>query len=135
MIFPTQIHLPRNTVTEYDAQLQQALVGWMRTAGFAINELASSAGSGGGSVLSALVTVVVPSPARLEHVEVVTFTGCTGSARVFVSLAPHLDADENGPEGLSIQAMSATPGTDVALVTLAFGEKTSGPIKLNLMAV
>ena len=136
MIVPTQISLPRNTVTGYDRELQQALVAWMRTAGYAINELANSSGGGsGGSVLSALVTVTVPAVGTLEHTQTVTFTGCTPSLRVMASIAPHLDSDENGAEGLRINAMSVAAGTDSATVTMAFGEQTSGPIKLFLMAV
>lgn len=137
MIISEQPALPRNTATQYDAQLQQALIGWMRPVAYAVNSLlqAGSGGGGGASVASAQVTVTVPSPARLEHIEVVPFVGCTLTSRVFLSVAPHTDADENGAEGLSISAMSATPGTDAAIVTMAFGERTSGPIKLNLMAV
>ena len=135
MIVPTQISLPRNTVTGYDRELQQALVAWMRTAGYAINELANSSGGSGGSVLSALVTVTVPAVGALEHTQSVTFTGCTPSLRVMASIAPHLDSDENGAEGLNVQAISVAAGTDAAVITLAFGEQTSGPIKLFLMAV
>ena len=61
MIVPTQVSLPRNTVTGYDRELQQALVAWMRTAGYAINELANSSGGGG------VVTPPPSPPATTEH--------------------------------------------------------------------
>lgn len=135
MILPTQISLPRNTATPYDRELQQALMAWMTRASYAINELTNSSGGGGSTVLSAQVTVTAPAVGALEHVQSVTFTGCTAGLRVFVSVAPHLVADENDTEMLDVQAVSALAATDAAVVTLSFGEQTSGPIKLNLMAV
>lgn len=96
-------------------------------------------GSGGGSAytpLSAEVVITPPGPAGvLEHMEVVAFVGCLPTHRVLVSVAPHLDTDENGAEGLHIAALSALADTDQVSVVAAFGERTSGPIKLNLLAV
>jgi hypothetical protein len=92
---------------------------------------AAGGGSGG---LAATVTVTVPNN-RIEHTETVTFTGCTGTKTVVVTLAPTVDTDENTAEMLDIAGVSATPGTDAATLTMAFREPTSGPIKFNLVAV
>lgn len=92
-------------------------------------------GGGGGSVLSAEVIVTPAARGRIEHEETVTFTGCLPANKVFVSVAPHLDSDENSAEMLGIDAISATAGTDQATVLMSFREPTSGPIRLNLMAV
>lgn len=96
-------------------------------------------GSGGGGTytpLSAEVVITLPGPAGvLEHIETVAFVGCLPTHRVLVSVAPHLDTDENGAEGLHIAALSALADTDQVSVVAAFAERTSGPIKLNLLAV
>ncbi|MDO9313399.1 MAG: hypothetical protein Q7T97_02500 [Burkholderiaceae bacterium] len=92
-------------------------------------------GGGGGSVLSAEVIVTPAATGRIEHSETVTFTGCLPANKLFVSVAPHADSDENSADMLGINAMSATAGTDQATVLLSFSEPTSGPIRLNLMAV
>lgn len=93
-----------------------------------------TAGGSGGGGLATTVTVTVPKN-RIEHSETVTFTGCTGSSTIVVTLAPTVDTDENTAEMLDIAGVSATPGTDAATLTMAFREPTSGPIKFNLVAV
>lgn len=92
-------------------------------------------GVGGGGGLSMVATVTVPWPGSLEFQGDVVFTGLTSDKKLFISVAPHLDSDENGEDGLSIASMAALAGTALATIKLAFTEKTSGPIKLNLMAV
>ena len=87
----------------------------------------------GGSGLSGQATVTVPNN-RLEHSETVTATGVTGSSRIFLTVAPHDDADENDAEMLDIAAMSAAPGANQITVELAFTTPTAGPIKFNWMA-
>lgn len=87
----------------------------------------------GGSGLSGQATVTVPNN-RLEHSETVTATGVTGSSRIFLTVAPHDDADENDAEMLDIAAMSAAPGTNQITVEMAFTTPMAGPIKLNWMA-
>lgn len=87
----------------------------------------------GGAGLSGQATVTVPNN-RIEWSETVTATGVTGASRIFLTVAPHVDADENDAEMLDIAAMSAAPGTDQITVELAFSTPTAGPIKLNWMA-
>lgn len=89
------------------------------------------AASGGG--LSGQATVTVPNN-RIEWSETVTATGVTGASRIFLTVAPHVDADENDAEMLDIAAMSAAPGTDQITVELAFPTPAAGPIKINWMA-
>lgn len=90
--------------------------------------------SGGASVLSAAATITVPNLA-MTHEQSVAFAGCTPSSRVFVSLAPAADTDENGPEGLDVIALWAVPGTDTATINLELREPANGPVLLQLMAV
>lgn len=89
--------------------------------------------AGGGAGLSGQATVTVPNN-RIEWTETVTATGVTGASRIFLTVSPHDDADENDAELLDIAAMSAAPGTNQITVELAFTTPTAGPIKLNWMA-
>jgi hypothetical protein len=133
-IAPTEAGTAPNTYVVY---------GWECTSGgtpgtwVALNipTAAFGGGGGGGSVLSAEVIVTPAAKGRIEHSETVTFTGCLPANKVFVSVANHLDSDENSAEMLGIDSMSATAGTDQATVLMSFSEPTSGPIRLNLMAV
>lgn len=92
------------------------------------------AGAGGGSVVSGTVTVTVPQNSYF-HSENVALLGCAASMRLFCSIAPHDDSDENSEEMLSVEALAAIAGTDAATVRIAFSEPTTGPVKINLMAV
>lgn len=85
------------------------------------------------TIVTGLATVTVPNNAR-EHSQTVTATGVTGSSRIFLSIAPHDDADENDAELLDIAAMSAAPGTDQITVEMAFAVPVAGAIKINWMA-
>ena len=99
---------------------------------------ASSSNQGGGTPVATLSTaaiVTIPWPGRLEYWADVAFTGVTAGKMILCSVAPHEDEDENDIEFLSLSAMSARAGNAIATVKLAFSELTSGPIKLNLMAV
>jgi hypothetical protein len=74
MNVPEQVSLPRNTVTAYDVQLQQALIQWMRRAALAINRGTGSGGGGGGaSTLNDLTDVVITAPVLSG--QVITFDG------------------------------------------------------------
>jgi hypothetical protein len=85
------------------------------------------------AIATGLATVTVPNNA-LSHSETVTATGVTGASRIFLTVAPHDDADENDAEMLDIAAMSAAPGTNQITVEMAFTTPTAGPIKINWMA-
>lgn len=79
------------------------------------------------------VTVTVPANSW-SHSESVTATGVTPSAVIVCSIAPHDVTDENHPEFMSMLALAGAPGTDTITFSMAFGEPTSGPIKLNWSA-
>ncbi len=87
----------------------------------------------GASIPSGEAVVTVPNNSR-QWTETVAATGVTGSSRIFLTIAPHLDADENDAEMLDVMAMSAAPGTGQITVEMAFATPTAGPIKLNWMA-
>jgi hypothetical protein len=97
------------------------------------NDVANSLTIAAASGLSGQAIVTVPNN-QLSHTETVTATGVTGSSRLFLTVAPHDDADENDAEMLDIAAMSAAPGTGQITVEMAFTTPTAGPIKLNWMA-
>lgn len=80
-----------------------------------------------------VATVTVPNNSR-EWRQTVTATGVVPSNVVILSVAPHLDADENDAELLDVMAASALAGTDQITVVLSFDTPTAGPIKLNWMA-
>ena len=67
--------------------------------------------------------------------ETITLAGVSPANRIFLSLAPHLPTDINDPEMLFVQSLCAIPGTGSFVVQAAFGERTSGPIKLNYMVI
>lgn len=95
----------------------------------------SSAG-GGTTVLSGTALLTVPGPrGQFEHEETVAASGVTGSMRVFPSIAPHADTDENSEQALDVLAMAGEPGSGTITFRLAFGALTSGQIKINYMAV
>lgn len=78
-------------------------------------------------------TVTVPNN-RFEWAETVAASGVVPADVVLLSVAAHLDSDENDAEMLDITAMSGAAGTNQVTVTLAFATPTAGPIKLNWMA-
>ena len=80
-------------------------------------------------------TITVTAPGGFEHTETVAATGITGSMRVLVSLGDHDDTDENTAELLDILGIEAEAGTAQITYRLSFGTKTSGPIKLNYIAL
>lgn len=91
--------------------------------------------SGGTTVLVTTATITVSWPGSLGYSGDVAFAGITSANKIVCSLAPHLDSDENDAEMLAVSGLSALAGSAVATVKMAFSELTSGPIKLNLMAV
>lgn len=71
---------------------------------------------------------------QLEHQQVVSAPGVTLASRLFVTLAPASDADENDPEMTDMLALAASPGAGSLTVTAAFAAPMSGPIKINWSA-
>jgi hypothetical protein len=97
---------------------------------------ATPAGGGGGSTLSGTATITVSSAHRgkFEDVETVAAVGVTAASKIFLTLAPTTDDDENSPEMLDLVALSALPATDSLTITATFSQPTSGPIKINWSA-
>jgi hypothetical protein len=92
-------------------------------------------GPAGASPASGTATLTIADPAgRLEHQETVSAPGVTPVSRLFVSLAPTSDADENDPELTDLLALSASPGAGTLTITAAFDTAMSGPIKFNWSA-
>lgn len=87
----------------------------------------------GATIPSGEAVVTVPNNS-LEWSETVTATGVTGSSRIFLTVAPHADSDENDAEMMDLVAMSAAPGTGQITLEMAFSAPMAGPIKLNWMA-
>jgi hypothetical protein len=132
-----QISLPQDHPQDYSRRLAVMLYQYLRDIAQQVNELIDSVSgsSGGGStVVSGMVTVTVPAGST-SHVETLALVGMTALLRPVASIAAHLDTDENDPELLNVVALAVTPGADVVTVELAFGEPTSGPIKINILAV
>jgi len=82
------------------------------------------------------VVATVPGPAgRFEHDETMAAVGVTAGMKVMLTLAPHADTDENNEQALDLMGMSGEAGADTLTVRLAFGSLTSGPIRINYMAM
>ena len=80
------------------------------------------------------LATVTPQPAVWEWTEIVTATGALPANKIIITIGDHADTDENSADFLDILCMSASAGTGQITVTMAFGEPTSGPIKLNWSA-
>lgn len=90
----------------------------------------------GGGSLGGVATITLPTlRGSFEHSETVAAIGVTAANRIFLSLAPSSDTEENCAEMLDIVAFDATPSTDEITITAAFSQPTSGPINLNWSAV
>jgi hypothetical protein len=86
--------------------------------------------------LAGSLVVTVPGPAgQFEHAETLAAVGVTASHRVLLALAAHSDSDENNEQALDMRGLAGEAGTDTITVRLAFGSLTSGPIRINYMAV
>jgi hypothetical protein len=82
-------------------------------------------------MLAGALTANVPGPdGRIEHSETLTASGITPASRVFLSLAPVSDADENDAELIDLTSIAAAPGTGQLTVAMTFAAPVSGPIKL-----
>ena len=79
---------------------------------------------------SAVLTVPANS---WDHTETIAVTGAAAGMVGMVSLAQHLDTDENGEEFLSVVAQRATAQTNALNVLLVFAEPTGGPVRINYM--
>ncbi len=92
-------------------------------------------GPAGAAGISGVAIITVPYPGRFEWEETVVATGVVATDKVFLSLGHHEDSDENHEAGLAILSIGAQASTDALVVSVAFAERTAGPIKLNYMVV
>jgi hypothetical protein len=77
-------------------------------------------------------TITIPNGrGRLEHIASVADVDITSGSKIQVSLAGGLNSDENDPELLDVLSLAAVPSTGTMNVIMAFGTRTSGPIKIN----
>lgn len=89
-------------------------------------------GSGG---VGGVAVVTVPYPGMFEWEETVAAIGVIATNKVFLAISHHDDGDENHEAGLAISSIGAQAGTDTITISMAFAEKTAGPIKLNYMVI
>ena len=92
-------------------------------------------GPGGGTTVFKGAGVVTVPAGSFDAEASFTAAGVTGGMVAMASLAKHLDADENNEELLSVSAIRATAGAGAVAVYMAFSEPTSGPVRINWMAV
>jgi len=85
-------------------------------------------------ILSSVATITVPQN-RYEVISTVAASGVVSTNNIVVSVASHLDTDENSEEMLDIKTLSASAGTDQITFTIIFSEPTSGPVKLSWSAI
>jgi hypothetical protein len=90
-------------------------------------------GSAGARSLNAAVSAVTVTLSQntLDHEQVVADAAVTPVSRIAIWVAPHDDADENGPDGLDLYGVWATPGTGQFTVGLALRSPAAGPVKLH----
>jgi hypothetical protein len=94
---------------------------------------AGPTGPAGPSGPSGVVTIVVSR--AFEWTGVVSAPGLFSDDLVALSVGAHDDTDENDAEMLDIRAMSAKASAGSMQVSIAFGELTHGPVKINWSAV
>ena len=102
----------------------------------ALVDLSGATSTPSAAVIAGQVVPTIPGPSgRLEHDETLAAVGVTPGMKVLLSLAPHSDADENNEQALDLIGMAGEAGAGAITVRLAFGSLTSGPIRINYMAV
>lgn len=88
---------------------------------------------GASSPLTGEVTI---NPVNALQVDQTFFIpAMTANRRVWLSFANGTDADENTPEMLDVMSMAAFSGAGTLRVLLSFGTLTTGPIRLQYLAV
>ena len=103
------------------------------TLGAGLTMTGTTLAASGGSSLGGAATITL-TPAVYEWTETVTATGVTAAHKIVISAGAYIDADENSAEMLDGQCLSGTAATNQIIVTAAFAERTSGPVKLNWSA-
>ncbi|MEQ1548936.1 MAG: hypothetical protein ABL918_09870 [Chakrabartia sp.] len=88
-----------------------------------------------GSSISGVATITVPDGAgRFEHQQSVIAPGVTPASRIFLTLAPATDMDENTPELLDLVSISGAPESNAISIAAHFSAPVSGPISFNWSA-
>jgi hypothetical protein len=91
------------------------------------------AGPPGPGVLSGTVILTLPV-ATLEHRQTVSTPGVTPTSRLFLTLAPTADGEENDPEMVDLLTLCGVPGTDTMTIIMTFQEPVGGPVPLHWSA-
>jgi hypothetical protein len=92
-------------------------------------------GPAGGAALSGTAQVGIASASGgWEVSQTVAAPGVVPASRVYLTLAPAPDADENDPELIDLLSLAGTPGTDSIAVSASFAAPVSGPLNLNWSA-
>lgn len=86
-----------------------------------------------GHGISGTASVTIPNGA-MEHEQTVTATGVAPGMVILTSLGPAAHTDENEPEMLDVDGLSALAGTDQITFNIAFATPQSGPVALNWSA-
>ena len=103
------------------------------TLGSGLTMTGTTISAASGSSLGGEATITLTSGVY-EWIETVAATGVTAAHKIVISSGAYSDADENSAEMLAIQCLSGLAGTNQIIVTAAFEERTSGPIKLSWSA-
>lgn len=89
----------------------------------------TAASVGASSKLTAATLTLPAGEGVTEHTQVIVDVAIVPTDKLILSLAPALDSDDNAPETLSLETLTAVAGTGQFTVTASFGEFTSGVIK------
>jgi hypothetical protein len=96
---------------------------------------AGPTGPAGSTALSGSAQISIPAAAGAWEVSAsVAALGVVPTNRLFLTLAPASDADENDPELIDLLSLAGTPGTDSIFVTASFAAPVSGPLNFNWSA-
>lgn len=85
------------------------------------------------TAITGTVSITIPNGA-IEHEQTVTATGVVPGMVILTSLGPAAYTDENEPEMLDVDGLSALAGTDQITFNIAFATPQSGPVALNWSA-
>lgn len=120
-----------DTVSAEDATLA-AEIAALKAADIALDARIDALESAAGT----LTGEILVNPTNAMEVDQTFFIPeMTATRRVWLSFANGTDADENTPEMLDVLSMAAFSGAGTLRVLLSFGTLTTGPIRLQYLAV
>jgi len=88
-------------------------------------------GGGGGSFAMTQATVTLPSPAKQDHLVVVTDAAVTGSSKILVTLAGVDETNVNTPETATAFVLAGIPAAGSFTFIGAFAQPISGPLVIH----